>query len=189
MNAQDRYNSERYLDMTCFLALRNIERNERKERRYRMKENWIYRRGDVYLANLDPYIGSEQGGTRPVVVLQNNTGNYYCPTLIVAPITSKAGKKPSQPTHYYAERIHGLELPGMVLLEQIKTIDTLQEQHRLLTGNRLSDIHVLLRQISKRKIDGRRFLKCTFCQAETGTSHHRFILFHKDNLLIRVEGS
>ena len=112
-----------YLDMTCFLALRNIERNERKERRNRMKENWIYRRGDVYLANLDPYIGSEQGGTRPVVVLQNNTGNYYCPTLIVAPITSKAGKKPSQPTHYYAERIHGLDLPGMVLLEQIKTID------------------------------------------------------------------
>ena len=113
MNAQDRYNSERYPDMTCFLALRNIERNERKERRYRMKENWIYRRGDVYLANLDPYIGSEQGGTRPVVVLQNNTGNYYCPTLIIAPITS----------HYYAERIRGLELPGMVLLEQIKTID------------------------------------------------------------------
>ena len=94
MNAQDRYNSERYPDMTCFLALRNIERNERKERRNRMKENWIYRRGDVYLANLDPYIGSEQGGTRPVVVLQNNTGNYYCPTLIIAPITSKAGKKP-----------------------------------------------------------------------------------------------
>lgn len=57
MNAQDRYNSERYPDMTCFLALRNIERNERKERRSRMKENWIYRRGDVYLANLDPYIG------------------------------------------------------------------------------------------------------------------------------------
>ena len=60
MNAQDRYNSERYLDMTCFLALRNIERNERKERRNRMKENWIYRRGDVYLANLDPYIGSSR---------------------------------------------------------------------------------------------------------------------------------
>ena len=123
MNTPDRYNSERYLDMTCFLALRNIEKTERKERRNRMRENWIYRRGDVYLANLDPYIGSEQGGTRPVVVLQNNTGNFYCPTLIVAPITSKAGKKPSQPTHYYAERIHGLELPGMVLLEQIKTID------------------------------------------------------------------
>ena len=57
-----------------------------------MKGDWIYRRGDVYLANLDPYIGSEQGGTRPVVVLQNNTGNFYCPTLIVAPITSKENK-------------------------------------------------------------------------------------------------
>ena len=65
MNTPDRYNSERYLDMTCFLALRNIEKTERKERRNRMRENWIYRRGDVYLANLDPYIGSEQGGTRP----------------------------------------------------------------------------------------------------------------------------
>ena len=76
------------------------------------------------IRNMRQYLlGSEQGGTRPVVVLQNNTGNYYCPTLIVAPITSKAGKKPSQPTHYYAERIRGLELPGMVLLEQIKTID------------------------------------------------------------------
>ena len=52
MNVQDRYNSERYPDMTCLLALRNIERNERKERRNRMKENWIYRSGDVYLANL-----------------------------------------------------------------------------------------------------------------------------------------
>lgn len=88
-----------------------------------MKEDWIYRRGDVYLANLDPYIGSEQGGTRPVVVLQNNTGNFFCPTLIVAPITSKGNKKPFQPTHYYAEHICGLDSPCMVLLEQIKTID------------------------------------------------------------------
>ena len=62
MNAQDRYNSERYPDMTCFLALRNIERNERKERRNRMKENWIYRRGDVYLAALlGAYVRVEVG--------------------------------------------------------------------------------------------------------------------------------
>lgn len=120
MNYQNRYNSERYLDMTAYLALRNIEQIER---RFHMREDWVYRRGDVYLANLDPYIGSEQGGTRPVVVLQNNTGNYYCPTLIVAPITSKENKKRSQPTHYYAEHIHGLDIPGIVLLEQIKTID------------------------------------------------------------------
>ena len=54
-----------------------------------MKEDWIYKRGDLYYANLNPYFGSEQGGTRPVLVLQNNVGNFFCPTLIVAPLTSK----------------------------------------------------------------------------------------------------
>lgn len=49
-----------------------------------MKEDWIYKRGDLYYANLNPYFGSEQGGTRPVLVLQNNVGNFFCPTLIVA---------------------------------------------------------------------------------------------------------
>lgn len=87
-----------------------------------MKEDWIYRRGDVYLANLDPYIGSEQGCTCPMVVLQNNTEIFFCPTLIVAPITSRCDKKSNQPSHYYAEQIHGLVLPGMVLLERIKAL-------------------------------------------------------------------
>ena len=123
MNVQDRYNSERYLDMTCFLALRNIERNERKERRNRMKENWIYRRGDVYLANLDPYIGSEQGGTRPVVVLQNDVGNRYAPTLIVATVTSRTEKKRYQPTHVLIAHNTAFEKPSVVQLEQIFTID------------------------------------------------------------------
>ena len=120
MTYQDRYNSERYFDTTCFLALKNIER---KERNSRMKEDWVYRRGDIYLANLEPHIGSEQGGIRPVVILQNNTGNYFCPTLVVAPITSRDDKKPLQPTHYFAEQVRGLNYPSMVLLEQIKTID------------------------------------------------------------------
>lgn len=62
-----------------------------------MNENWNYRRGDIYLADLNPYVGSEQGGTRPVLLLQNNAGNYFCPTLIVAPITSRVWKKPSSP--------------------------------------------------------------------------------------------
>ena len=123
MNVQDRYNSERYPDMTCFLALRNIERNERKERRNRMKENWIYRRGDVYLANLDPYIGSEQGGTRPVVVLQNDVGNRYAPTLIVATVTSRTEKKKYQPTHVLIAHNTAFEKPSVVQLEQIFTID------------------------------------------------------------------
>ena len=87
-----------------------------------MKENWTYRRGDIYLANLNPYIGSEQGGTRPVLLLQNNTGNFYCPTLIVAPLTARRDKKPHQPTHYLLSSVKGMDGASVVLLEQIKTI-------------------------------------------------------------------
>ena len=123
MNAQDRYNSERYPDMTCFLALRNIERKERKERRNRVKENWIYRRGDVYLANLDPYIGSEQGGIRPVLIIQNDVGNKHSPTVICAAITSKMNKA-KLPTHIELNaRRYDMDKDSVVLLEQLRTID------------------------------------------------------------------
>ncbi len=64
-----------------------------------LRPGWFFRRGDIYLANLNPFTGSEQGGTRPVLVLQNNDGNFYCPTLIVAPMTTQI-KKLNQPTHY-----------------------------------------------------------------------------------------
>lgn len=87
-----------------------------------MKEDWIYKRGDLYYANLNPYFGSEQGGTRPVLVLQNNVGNFFCPTLIVAPLTSKWIKKKELPTHYALESVPELGLKSVVLLEQIKTI-------------------------------------------------------------------
>lgn len=85
-------------------------------------EDWVYRRGDVYLANLNPFTGSEQGGTRPVLVLQNNDGNIYCPTLIIAPMTTKL-KKQELPTHCCFNKVRGLPEPSMVSLEQIKTID------------------------------------------------------------------
>ena len=88
-----------------------------------MREDWNYRRGDIYLANLDPYIGSEQGGTRPVIVLQNNAGNFFCPTLIIAPITSRYWKKAGQPTHCILDDVDCLTSTSTVLLEQIKTID------------------------------------------------------------------
>ena len=88
-----------------------------------MKENWCYKRGDLYYANLNPYQGSEQGDTRPVIVLQNNVGNIYCPTLIVAPLTSKIAEKKKLPTHYLVEDIPKLATSSLVLLEQIKTID------------------------------------------------------------------
>ena len=61
-----------------------------------MKENWVYRRGDLYLANLGVPVGSKQGGVRPVVVLQNDVGNYYAPTITIAPLTSKIEKKRKQ---------------------------------------------------------------------------------------------
>ena len=87
-----------------------------------MRKNWVYRRGDIYIANLNPFKGSEQGGTRPVLVLQNNDGNFYCPTLIVAPLSSKL-KKPNQPTHFLLKKGRGLMTDSIVELEQIKTID------------------------------------------------------------------
>ena len=99
---------------------KNMEHRERRDPC--RTEDWIYRRGDIYIANLNPFKGSEQGGTRPVLVLQNNDGNFYCPTLIIAPITTKL-KKLNMPTHCYFERVRGLAEPSMVSLEQIKTID------------------------------------------------------------------
>ena len=79
------------------------------------------RRGDIYYANLDPVIGSEQGGIRPVVVIQNNVGNHYSPTTIVAAITSKEDKT-KVPTHVRV-KVDGLSRTSIILLEQIRTID------------------------------------------------------------------
>lgn len=88
-----------------------------------MKKNWSYRRGDIYYADLNPVCGSEQGGMRPVVVIQNNTGNKHAPTLIVAMVTTKVGDKSSLPTHYLIRNNDALAEPSIVLLEQIRTID------------------------------------------------------------------
>ena len=79
------------------------------------------RRGEIYYADLDPIVGSEQGGTRPVLILQNNIGNKLSPTVITAPITGRKKKK-LLPTHV---NITTTELPqySTILLEQIRTID------------------------------------------------------------------
>ncbi len=81
-----------------------------------------YHRGEVYYADLNPVFGHEQGGTRPVLVLQNDVGNYYSPTLIVTAITRRTFKKPSQPTHVVLDDAEGLE-PSLFMLEVIRTID------------------------------------------------------------------
>ena len=82
----------------------------------------MVKRGDVYYANLDPCIGSEQKGHRPVVVIQNDIGNMYSPATIAAMITSSQKKK--LPTHVLVEDIEsGLTKDSIVMLEQIRTID------------------------------------------------------------------
>ena len=132
MTYQDRFNSERYLDMTAFLAIRNIERKEQRERSTnKLRDDWDFRRGDLYMADLGygayGYDGSHvQGGVRPVVLLQNNIGNFYAPTLVIVPITSKIWKKPDQPTHYLIRKTQGLTSDCIALGEQITTIDKRQ---------------------------------------------------------------
>ncbi len=81
------------------------------------------KRGDIYYADLSPVVGSEQGGTRPVLIVQNDTGNRYSPTVIAAAITSQTGKN-RLPTHIaLAGHDVGLTKDSVVLLEQIRTID------------------------------------------------------------------
>lgn len=80
------------------------------------------KKGQIYYADLSPVVGSEQGGYRPVVVIQNNIGNKYSPTTIVAVITTRATKA-KLPTHYWLEDGCGLPKNSMVELEQIRTID------------------------------------------------------------------
>jgi mRNA interferase MazF len=86
----------------------------------------VIHRGEIYYADLNPASGSEQGGTRPVLVLQNDIGNRHSPTVIVAAITSQKGKH-EIPTHVDIGAVSGLHRDSMVLLEQIRTLD----KHRL----------------------------------------------------------
>ena len=82
-----------------------------------------YKRGEIYFADLSPVVGSEQGGVRPVLIIQNNVGNKYSPTVIVSAITSQLAKA-KLPTHIElpSEKYH-LPKDSVVLLEQIRTLD------------------------------------------------------------------
>ncbi|MFD1427088.1 mRNA interferase MazF [Kroppenstedtia sanguinis] len=83
----------------------------------------IVKRGDVYFADLSPVVGSEQGGVRPVLVIQNNIGNRFSPTVIVAAITAQI-QKAKLPTHVEIDsRNYGFDRDSVILLEQIRTID------------------------------------------------------------------
>ncbi|MEQ3170103.1 type II toxin-antitoxin system PemK/MazF family toxin [Dysosmobacter welbionis] len=81
------------------------------------------KKGDIYYADLTPVVGSEQGGVRPVLVIQNDVGNRHSPTVIAAAITSRSGKRPI-PTHIrLGGNFQGLHQNSVVLLEQVRTID------------------------------------------------------------------
>ncbi len=80
------------------------------------------KRGELYYADLSPVVGSEQGGIRPVLVVQNDTGNKYSPTVIAAAVTSKIHKA-RLPTHIELPQAFGLQKDSVILLEQIRTID------------------------------------------------------------------
>ena len=81
------------------------------------------RRGDIYYAELNPVVGSEQGGTRPVLIISNNMGNRHSPTVIIAAITSRVQTKSKLPTHTTVNDFEGLDMDSVVLLEQIRTVD------------------------------------------------------------------
>ena len=83
----------------------------------------MIKRGDIFYAELNPVIGSEQGGTRPVLVISNNTGNRHSPTVIIAPITSRTHTKAKPPTHTEVKDFEKLYKDSIILLEQIRTID------------------------------------------------------------------
>lgn len=89
------------------------------------------RRGDIYYADLSPVVGSEQGGVRPVVIVQNDVGNKYSPTVIAAAITSKINKA-KMPTHIEINaETFGLPKDSVVLTEQIRTIDKRRLKERI----------------------------------------------------------
>ena len=81
------------------------------------------KRGDIFYAELNPVVGSEQGGTRPVLIISNDIGNRHSPTVIIAAITSRVQTKSKLPTHTAVNDFEGLDKDFVVLLEQIRTVD------------------------------------------------------------------
>lgn len=104
------------------------------------------KRGDIYYADLSPVVGSEQGGLRPVLIIQNDVGNKYSPTVIAAAITSRMGKS-KLPTHIdiYADKV-GLAKDSVVLLEQIRTLDKrrLKEKMGHLEGSIMDEVNTAI---------------------------------------------
>lgn len=91
-----------------------------------MNEKWNefrdFRRGQVYFADLEPRFGHEQGGIRPVVIVQNDIGNFYSPNVIITTMTRQIDKKPNQPTHVFLDNVGWLD-PSMCMAENMFSLD------------------------------------------------------------------
>lgn len=101
------------------------------------------KRGEIYYADLSPVVGSEQGGIRPVLIIQNDVGNKYSPTVIVSAITSQLGKA-KLPTHIELPAIeYNLPKNSVALLEQIRTLDKrrLQEKVTTLSDDKMREVN------------------------------------------------
>ena len=113
-----------------------------------MEQNYHdYYRGEVYYADLNPTIGHEQGGFRPVLILQNDVGNFYSPTVIVTTATRRTCKKSSQPTHVVLEDIEGLPGSSQFQLETLRTVDKRRLRQRVgkLSDEQMAEIDAALR--------------------------------------------
>ena len=126
--------------------MRYLQKITWKRRLPKVNTNLDIKRGYLYYADLSPVVGSEQGGVRPVLIIQNDIGNKYSPTVIVAAITSQINKA-KLPTHIeISAHEYGLNKDSVILLEQIRTIDkkrlrekigTLDKNMMLKVDNRL----------------------------------------------------
>ena len=108
--------------------------------------DYSIKRGDIYYADLSPVVGSEQGGVRPILIVQNDTGNKYSPTVIAAAITSKLNKA-KLPTHIeISANEFGLEKNSVILLEQIRTLDKRRLSERIgeLSPSAMQKVNVAL---------------------------------------------
>ena len=89
----------------------------------------VVHRGDIYLADLGEGVGSEQRGERPVLIVQNNKGNIFSPTVTVLPITTKIHKSEGMPTHVILDDVNGLSEKSAIMAEQITTIDIVKRSY------------------------------------------------------------
>lgn len=115
---------------------------------YPLNQNFHdFHRGEIYYAYLEPSFGHEQGGTRPVLILQNDVGNYYSPTIIVTAATTQQHRKTSMPTHVMLADVEGLPEASVFKLEVLRTIDKrrIRNYAGTLTSEQMDKIDAALR--------------------------------------------